>query len=118
MIAEFSIFHINECTPISRNVADIVKLVETSGLSYRLTTSTVCVEGEWEELLSLIRKCHEHVRAETSHVMTTISIEDEEGPLNKLEDLSRSLEEKITHPVSGWKPKIRNIKPSTNQVQT
>jgi hypothetical protein len=50
--------------------------------------------------------------------MTTISIEDEDGPLNKLEDLSHSLEEKITHPVSGWKPKIRNIKPSTNQVQT
>jgi uncharacterized protein YqgV (UPF0045/DUF77 family) len=106
----------NECTPISRTITDAAKLAEASGLPYRLTPSTISVKGEWDELFLLIRKCHERVRALTPHVMTTISIEDEDGLMDKIEDGSRAIEEKITNPATGWKPKIRNIKPSKNQI--
>ena len=112
MIAEFSIFHVNELTPISRAMTEVLKLVEASGVPYRLTSSTVSLEGTWEELFLLIRKCHERVREQASHVMTTISIEDEEGITAKIGESSRSLEEKITHPEKGWTPKIRNVRPS------
>lgn len=93
-------------------MADVVKLVEASGIPYRITPSAVCLEGTWEELILLIRKCHERALERDPHVMTTISIDDEKGSMNVLGESSRLIEEKVTNPSKGWKPKIRNVKPS------
>jgi len=89
---------------------------QSLGTSYRLAHSSVSVEGEWELVFLLIQKCHERVREQSSHVITTVSIQDEEGAIDKLGESSRSVEGKISHTESVWNPKIRNIKPSKDQL--
>ena len=117
MKAEFSVYRVHEYTQITREMAAVMKLVEFSELPYQLTPSAVCVEGEWEELLSLIRKCHECVREASPHVLTTISIEDEEGFPEKIARDIRSVEEKLRHPLKGREPKIRHVKPSKMEYE-
>ncbi|MFP4416166.1 MAG: MTH1187 family thiamine-binding protein [Chitinivibrionales bacterium] len=95
MLAELSIIPLGEGVHISNELARVVKIIKGSGLSYQLTPSGTCLEGNWDEVITTIRLCHEAVRENSSHVITTIKIEDEQGENNKLVRNIASVEEKV-----------------------
>ena len=97
MLAELSIIPIGNSTHLSGELAKILKLVDESGLPYQLTPSGTCIEGGWDELLPLIRQCHERARKASPHVVTLIKLEDDEGEQHKLTRNVTSIEEKIGH---------------------
>ena len=84
MLIELSINLLGRGTHLSHDLAEILKTIDDSGLPYILTPLGTCIEGEWDELMSLSKKCHDQARSLSSHVMTTLRIEDEEGATNKL----------------------------------
>jgi uncharacterized protein (TIGR00106 family) len=92
MLAELSINPLGRGTHLSQDIAEILKVVDDSGLPYRLTPLGTCIEGEWDQVMPLVRKCHDKARSLSSHVMTTVRIEDEEGGKNKLIDNVESVE--------------------------
>ena len=84
MLAEFAIVPVNAGRSLADEIAEVLKLVDESGLPYQLTPAGTCVEGSWNEVMELVRRCHEHARRGTEHVVTTIKIEDEAGAKDKL----------------------------------
>jgi uncharacterized protein (TIGR00106 family) len=84
MLAELSINLLGRGTHLSHDLGEILKTVDESGLPYCLTPLGTCIEGEWDELMNLVKKCHLQARMFSSHVMTTIRIEDEEGATDKI----------------------------------
>ncbi|MCZ7573898.1 MAG: MTH1187 family thiamine-binding protein [Ardenticatenaceae bacterium] len=97
MLAEFSIIPLGVGTHLSDEIAAALKLVDASGLPYEVTPSGTCVEGEWDEVIGLIRRCHERVRTTSPHIITMIKIEDEEGAHDKLTRNVKSVEHKVGH---------------------
>ncbi len=97
MLAELSIIPIGNSTHLSGELAKVLKLVDESGLPYQLTPSGTCIEGGWDELMPLIRQCHERARKASPHVVTLIKLEDDEGEQQKLTRNVASIEEKIGH---------------------
>jgi uncharacterized protein (TIGR00106 family) len=100
MLAELSIIPVGGSTHSSSELAKALKLVEESGLPYQLTPSGTCIEGEWDQIMPLIRQCHERVRKGSSHVVTLIKLEEDEGERNKLTRNITSVEEKLGHRVN------------------
>jgi uncharacterized protein (TIGR00106 family) len=100
MLAELTITLLGRGTHMSANLADILKIVDQSQLAYRLTPFGTCIEGEWDELMPLMKHCHERARELSDHVFTTIRLEDEEGALNKLSSNISSIERAYGHPLS------------------
>lgn len=101
MLVELNIVPLSGHVHISQEIAEVVKLIDESGLRYRLMPSGTCIEGGWDEVMSLVRRCHERARSMASHVITTVTIEDEEGVGDKLVSNITSIEEKIGHPLRG-----------------
>lgn len=99
MLVEFSIIPIGNDGHISREVAEAVKIVDESGLPYQLTPTGTCIEGDWDEVMRVIRRCHERVRQMAPHLMTMINIEDEQGVRDKLKHNIASVEQKVGHPL-------------------
>jgi uncharacterized protein (TIGR00106 family) len=97
MLIEFRIVPLGRDPHISEEIAEALRIVEGSGLRYRLMPSATCVEGDWEDVMPVIRRCHERVRELAPHVMTTIHIEDDEDGGNKLEGNVASVEQKLGH---------------------
>jgi uncharacterized protein (TIGR00106 family) len=85
MLASFSIVPLGRSESLSRDVAEIVRLVSASGLPYRLGSMETTVEGEPEAVWTLIRRCHELARAGSARVLTHIAIDDREGPDGRIE---------------------------------
>jgi uncharacterized protein (TIGR00106 family) len=92
MLVELSIIPLGRGEHLSTALAEVLEVVDASGLRYCLTPTGTCIEGEWDDVMALVRRCHERARASSRHVMTTVRIEDEEGATNKLVDNVEAVE--------------------------
>lgn len=92
MLLELSVNPLGRGTHLSQDLAPILKLIDDSQLRYCLTPLGTCIEGNWDELMALVKKCHDQARTVSSHVMTTVRIEDEEGATDKLKENIASVE--------------------------
>jgi uncharacterized protein YqgV (UPF0045/DUF77 family) len=63
MLVGLSIVPLGRGDHLSRALAEIVKTFDESGLRYLLPRSGACIEGDWDEALALIKRCHERARA-------------------------------------------------------
>lgn len=95
MLIELSIVPLGGDTHLSEEIAGVLELVDASGLAYQLTPCGTCIEGEWDEVMPLVRSCHERARRTSPHIFTTIRIEDEAGARDKLTRNVTSVEEKV-----------------------
>ena len=95
MLAEFTIFPIGEGVSLSKYVARSLELIDKSGLPYRINPMGTVVEGEWDEVMELIKKCHQAIREDTERVSTAIKIDDRKGAKGALDKKIKSVEEKV-----------------------
>jgi uncharacterized protein (TIGR00106 family) len=86
MLLELSITPLGRGEHLSRDLGEILRTIDDSGLPYCLTPSGTCIEGDWDEIMALVKSCHDQARSNSIHVMTTMRIEDEEGATDKLND--------------------------------
>ena len=95
MLAVFSIIPVGQGEGLSQYVSRIIQLVDESGLEYRLNPMGTVVEGEWEEVLDLIRLCHRTMRQFSTRVVTSISIDDREGAVGRITGKIESVEKTL-----------------------
>lgn len=95
MLAELSIIPLGTGTSLSNELAEILKLIDASGLSYQLTPSGTCIEGDWDAVMRVARQCHDHARSVSAHVITALTIEDEQGATDKLTSNVAAIEERL-----------------------
>jgi len=100
MIAEFSIIPIGAGVSTSAEVAKVIKLIDESGLKYRLNPMGTVVEGEWAEVMGLINRCHALVMSDVERVITSITVDDRKGYTDritkKVESVERILGKKVS----------------------
>jgi len=95
VLAEFSVVPIGKGESVSQYVAECIKLVESSGLEYRLNPMGTVVEGEYDDVMGLVRRCHMRVLELCPRVITTVKIDDRKGRRNMMDSKIRSVEEKL-----------------------
>jgi uncharacterized protein (TIGR00106 family) len=95
MLAEFSVVPIGKNVSLSRYVAKSLDIIDKSGLSYRINPMGTVVEGSWEEVMGLIKKCHDTLLEDSERLLTSIKIDDRKGMTNALDRKVKSVEEKV-----------------------
>jgi len=96
MIAQFSVIPIGVGESLGEFVALIMKKVEISGLPYSLNAMGTVVEGEWEEVMTLIKECRAEAIQKTGRVFINISIDDRPAkPMNRMTEKIRSVEKRL-----------------------
>jgi uncharacterized protein (TIGR00106 family) len=70
---------------MSKYVARCVDIVDRSGLPYKLNPMGTVVEGPFDEVLSLIARCHRAVAKDCPRVSTVIKIDDRKGARHQID---------------------------------
>ena len=94
MLVEFSILPVGIGESLSDVVAKVIGIVAKSGLPYKVTEMGTIVEGDWEDIFTLIKRCHAAVLGEAGRVVTTIKVDDRKGRSDSLKTRLSSLEAK------------------------
>jgi uncharacterized protein (TIGR00106 family) len=84
---------------ISADVAHLVKIIDASGLDYRLTAAATILEGSWELLMDVARKCQAEMRKKTERVVTFMKVDDYAERTGRLTAAISSVETKAGPPV-------------------
>jgi uncharacterized protein (TIGR00106 family) len=100
MLVEFSIVPLGKGASVGEDVARVIRIVEKSGLPYKLNPMGTVVEGDWDSIMNLIKKCHKSVMRGGERVVTTVKIDDRKGRRNMIESKIKSVEKRIGRPVS------------------
>jgi uncharacterized protein (TIGR00106 family) len=79
MIAAFSITPLGVGESVSASVADAVRLVRESGLPNETNAMFTNVEGEWDEVMGLIKACVEKVSETAPRVSVVIKLDHRPG---------------------------------------
>jgi len=95
MLVEFSIVPVGSGSSIGDSLAEVLKIVDASGIPYKINPMGTVMEGEWDDLFKLIRKCHEGTMKREERVITTISVDDRKGKPNRLDEKVKSIEKRI-----------------------
>jgi uncharacterized protein (TIGR00106 family) len=95
MIVEFSITPLGKGESLSQDVAMVLDLVDKSGLDYRLTPMGTIIEGEWDEVLALIKRCHEAMLQRANRVSTWIHIDDRKGAKGRIRHKVEAVEKRL-----------------------
>jgi uncharacterized protein (TIGR00106 family) len=95
MLLELSVLPLGRGRSISTDIADLVEIIDTSGLDYRLTAAGTIVEGSWDQLVDVARKCHAATRKKTERVITFMKMDDYGERTGRLTAAVASVEEKV-----------------------
>ena len=95
MLLEFSIVPIGVGSSIGEHIAEVLKTVDASKIPYKINPMGTVVEGEWEEIMKLVKKCHKTVLNNSERVLTTISIDDRKHKTNRIAEKVKSVEKRI-----------------------
>ena len=95
MLCEFSMIPVGVGSSISPYLAKALKLVDSAGIDYRVNSMSTILEGDWDEVIPLVKKCHELLMTDCERVITSIVIDDRKGYTHRITKKIESLEEKV-----------------------
>ncbi len=95
MLVEFSIIPIGAGSSIGDQLAKVLKIVDASGLPYKINPMGTVIEGSWNDVMKLIKKCHDTIMKTEDRVYTTVSVDDRKGKPNRIEEKVKSIEKRI-----------------------
>lgn len=84
MIVQFSVNPMDS-EHISDDISRITAYLDTTGLDYTVGPIGTSIQGEWDEVIPVIKRCHEMITDEHARVLTTITIDDHKGKEHSLE---------------------------------
>ncbi|MEE6280972.1 thiamine-binding protein [Georgenia sp. MJ170] len=83
---------------VSRAVADAVRVVRDSGLSYETTSMFTTVEGEWDEVMPVIKAACDAVAATSPRVSLVLKADLRPGWQHQLEAKAARVAEHLDVP--------------------
>jgi uncharacterized protein (TIGR00106 family) len=98
MIAAFSISPIGVGESVSEQVAEVVRLVRESGLPNETNAMFTNVEGEYDEVMAVIRACVMKVAETAPRVSVVVKIDYRPGVTNALEHKVEAVERRLNPP--------------------
>ena len=99
VLIEFSMAPRGHEPSLSGDVARIVDIIDRSGLPYQLTAMGTLLEGEWDEVMSVVKDCFEALKADCPRVSVHLKADyraDLSGRLkSKVEAVEKKLNRKL-----------------------
>jgi uncharacterized protein (TIGR00106 family) len=93
MLADFAVVPMGVTGGVKELVAEALKLVDESGLSYKLGAMHTTIEGDSDRVMDVILRCHRRM-------LTSITIDDRRGATGRLEGKVRDVEQVLGKPLS------------------
>jgi len=80
---------------LSPFVSRVLKVIDESGIMYRLTPMGTILEGEWNEVMKVVSDCFNELKRDCSRIGIHIKIDYRKGTESRMESKISSLEQKL-----------------------
>ncbi|MBU1049184.1 MTH1187 family thiamine-binding protein [Candidatus Bipolaricaulota bacterium] len=84
MIVDFSIAPIGKGESLSFDVAEAFKIIHASGIAFEHHAMGTNLEGDWDEVMAVIKACRDKLLQSCDRVSISIKIDDRKGRVDGL----------------------------------
>lgn len=95
VLLEFSMSPLGQGESVSSYVARVVDIIDKSGLDYQLHAMGTVIEGEIDEVLSVLKSCFEELSSDCDRISCTAKLDYRAGASGRLQSKITSVEEKL-----------------------
>src|SRR5687768_18242219 len=95
VLLEFSMSPLEKGPSVGAYVTRSLKIIDESGLDYRLHAMGTIVEGDIDQVLGVLKKCLEAMAADCDRITCTAKLDYRRGYQGRLETKVASVEQKL-----------------------
>ena len=77
VLLEFSISPLGKGESVSKYVSRALDIIDKSGVDYRLNPMGTVLEGEWDEVMAVVKKCYMRMRKDCNCLLYTSDAADD-----------------------------------------
>ena len=99
LLLEFSMSPMDKGESLSRYVSRSLNIVDKSGVNYRLNPMGTVLEGEWEEVMGVVKQCFEKMSADCNRITCSVKIDYRKCKSGRLESKIVSVEKQLNRKV-------------------
>lgn len=85
MVASFTIIPIGDGEELKEKIAEIIAIIDESGIDYKLGAMQTTLEGSWDDVMTVISRCHNKILETSNRCLTSITIDDRKDAVNRLD---------------------------------
>jgi len=95
VLLEFSLFPIDTGESKSEYVARSIEIIQQSGIPYKMGPMGTTLEGEWDEVMAVVKQCFDEMSKKSNRIYTGIKIDYRAGKTGRLTSKVQSAEKKL-----------------------
>lgn len=94
-LMELTMIPLDKGPSFSQYVAQTIDIIDRSGLNYKLGPMGTTIEGEWDELLSLLNTCYRELEKTSDRISITVKFDSRKGSKGRLNGKIESVAQKL-----------------------
>ena len=95
VLLEFSMFPLDKGESLSPYVARSLEIIDASGLDYRCHAMGTVVEGDFDQVMDVVRQCFERMAQDCDRVECSVKLDYRKGRTGRLNSKVASVEQKL-----------------------
>ena len=95
LLLELSMSPMDKGESVSQYVSRSLNIIAESGINYRLNPMGTVLEGEWDEVMEVVKKCYDRMSEDCNRITCSIKIDYRDGKISRLESKTASIEAKL-----------------------
>ena len=92
VLLEFSMSPFDKGESLGPYVARIIDIIDKSGVQYKLTPMGTILDGEYDEVMAVVRDCFQELKTDCSRISVSIKIDYRKGTQSRLKSKINRIE--------------------------
>jgi uncharacterized protein (TIGR00106 family) len=100
MLFSVSMFPIGSGDELSHPVAEVIDEIDHAGLPYQVSAMNTIVEGDWDQVMPVIRRAHQRMVGEHDRVYLTIAVDEHKNLQSRLKGAVKDVDRELGRAVA------------------
>jgi len=99
LLVEVSMSPFGKGESVGKYVARSLDIIDRSGVDYRLNPMGTVIEGEWDEVFAVIKRCFTRMSRDCNRISISIRADYRKGARGRLTGKVQSIERRLKRPM-------------------
>ncbi len=95
LLLEFSMSPLDKGESLSEYVSRSLDIIDRSGVPYRLNPMGTVLEGEWDDVMGVVKQCYERMRQDCDRISVAMKIDYRAGRTGRLDSKIDKIEKRL-----------------------
>ncbi|MBI3811532.1 MAG: MTH1187 family thiamine-binding protein [Nitrospirae bacterium] len=95
VLLEFSMSPMGKGESVGKYVSRSLAIIDRSGIDYRLNPMGTVIEGDWDQVFAVVKKCYEAMKKDCGRISLGIKVDYRKGHRGRLNSKVASIEKRL-----------------------